>query len=55
MAWMVIGWALVLIGVTGFVVGLRRSRRNDEVERGLLLWMTLAWVGVALLVGTEIA
>jgi hypothetical protein len=54
MAWVVIGWVLVTIGVAGFVVGLRRSRRNDEVERGLFLWMTLAWVGVAVLVSTEV-
>jgi cbb3-type cytochrome oxidase subunit 1 len=55
MGWVVLGWVLVLVGVTGFVVGLRRSRHNDEVERGLFLWMTLAWVGVAVLVSAEVA
>jgi cbb3-type cytochrome oxidase subunit 1 len=40
----------VVVGVAGYVIGLRRSRRNDEVERGLVLWMVLAWAGVMALV-----
>jgi hypothetical protein len=50
----VLGWVALVVGVVGFVVGLRRSRRNDELERGLLLWMVLAWAGTAALVGAGI-
>ena len=44
----------VAVGVVGYVLGLRDSRRNDEPERGLVVWMVLAWVGVALLVASEV-
>lgn len=53
--WVVLAWVAVLVGVVGFALGLRDSRRNDDVERGLVVWMALAWLGVAALVGTEIA
>ena len=49
-----LAWVALVVGVAGFVIGLRRSRRNDEMERGLILWMVLAWAGVAWLVGSEI-
>jgi hypothetical protein len=50
-----VAWVALVIGVAGFVFGLRRSRRNDEVERGLVLWMVLAWLGVVWLVVSEVA
>lgn len=50
-----LGWVAVVLGVAGFVTTLRRSRRNDELARGLIVWMVLAWLGVAVLVGAEIA
>ena len=53
--WVVLAWLAVMLGVAGFVFELRRSRRNDELARGLFLWMALAWLGVAVLVGAEIA
>ena len=49
-----LGWVALVVGVVGFVVGLRRSRRNDELERGLVLWMVLAWAGTAAVIGTAI-
>ncbi|HEX3005808.1 MAG TPA: hypothetical protein VHO27_16460 [Angustibacter sp.] len=55
MAWvLVLGWAAVAVGVVGYVLGLRGSRRRDDTERGLLLWVVAAWLGVALLVGSEL-
>ena len=51
----VLAWIALVVGVAGFVVGLRRSRRIDEMERGLVLWMVLAWAGLVWLVGTELA
>jgi cbb3-type cytochrome oxidase subunit 1 len=53
--WVMLGWLALVVGVAGYVVGLRRSRRNDELARGLILWMALAWLGVAVLLGAEIA
>ena len=50
----VLAWVCLVVGVAGFAFGLRNSRRNDEVERGLGLWMTLAWVGVAALVAERV-
>ena len=50
----VLGWVALVVGVLGFVSGLRRSRRNDELERGLIVWMVLAWVGTAALIGVAI-
>ena len=50
----VLGWVALVVGVLGFVIGLRRSRRNDELERGLIVWMVLAWVGTAALIGVAI-
>lgn len=56
MAWVeVLAAAAVTVGVGGYVLELRRTRHNDERERGLLLWMTLAWAGVAAFVGTRTA
>ncbi|GAA2165183.1 hypothetical protein [Pedococcus bigeumensis] len=52
--WALLGWFAVVVGVTGFVAGLRTSRHNDELGRGMLIWAGLAWVGVAVLVGTEV-
>lgn len=49
-----LGWIALVVGVLGFVVGLRRSRRNDELERGLILWAVLAWAGTAALIGTAL-
>ena len=49
-----LGWVALVVGVVGFAVGLRRSRRNDELERGLLLWMVLSWAGTAAVIGTAI-
>lgn len=49
-----LGWVALVVGVVGYVVGLRWSRRNDELERGLLLWMGLAWAGTAVVIGTAI-
>ena len=49
-----LGWIALVVGVVGFVVSLRRSRRNDELERGLILWMALAWAGTAALIGTAV-
>jgi hypothetical protein len=49
-----LGWMALVVGVVGYVVGLRWSRRNDEVEPGLLLWMGLAWAGTAAVIGTAI-
>lgn len=53
--WVALAWVAVLVGVAGFALGLRDSRRNDDVERGLFVWMALAWSGVAALVGAEVA
>lgn len=50
-----LGWMALVLGVSGYVVGMRRSRRNDELARGLLLWVVLAWLGVAVLVGAKVA
>ena len=50
----VLGWAALVVGVLGFVVGLRRSRRNDELERGLVLWMVLSWAGTAAVIGSSL-
>lgn len=56
MTWVkVLAAAAVTVGVVGYVIGLRGSRRNDGPEEGLLTWMVLAWVGVALLVASELA
>ena len=49
-----LAWLALLVGVAGFVIGLRQSRRNDEVERGLVLWMVLAWGGVVTLVASRL-
>lgn len=50
-----VAWGALLLAVGGYVSGLRRSRHNDEVERGLVVWMVLAWVAVGCLVATEVA
>jgi len=50
----VLGWTALVVGVLGFVVGLRRSRHNDELEPGLVLWMVLAWAGTAALIGSAV-
>ncbi|WP_406831236.1 hypothetical protein ABEG17_00200 [Pedococcus sp. KACC 23699] len=56
MGWLkVLGGLAIVSGVLGYVVGLRDSRRNDEAERGLLAWMLLAWLGVAVLLVAELA
>jgi hypothetical protein len=56
MTWVkVLAAAAVTVGVAGYVIGLRGTRRNDEPEGGLVAWMVLAWAGVALLVASEIA
>lgn len=49
-----VAWVCLAVGVAGFVFGLRNSRRNDEVERGLALWATLAWAGVVALVAIRV-
>ncbi len=56
MEWvLVLGWLGVALGVGGFIVGLRNSYHNDDIEKGLLLWMVVAWTGVGLLIATEVA
>ncbi len=56
MGWLkVLGGLAIVSGVAGYVFGLRDSRRNDDVERGLLAWMLLAWAGVAVLLLAELA
>ena len=42
----------VAAGVGGYLVNLRHSRRNDENEKALLVWIVLAWLGLAVLVAT---
>jgi hypothetical protein len=56
MVWIKVATAMsIVLGVVGYVRGLRNSRRNDEAERGLVAWMVLAWVGIALLVVSEVS
>jgi len=56
MVWVnVLAFMSIAVGVVGYVLGLRGSRGNDELVRGLVVWMVLAWVGVALLVVSEVA
>ena len=51
MTWVeVLAVAAVVVGTVGYVLGLRSTRHNDEAERGLLLWVVLAGLGVATLV-----
>ena len=56
MGWMkVLAWSRVAVGVAGFWFGVRRSRSNDEVGDGLLAWVVVAWVGLVVLIGSEVA
>ena len=48
-------WAAVVVGVVGYVVNLRGSRRHDDVERGLLTWVVVAWAGVLVLVAERLS
>ena len=50
-----VAWVALLLAVGGYLFGLRRTRHNDEAERGLVVWMVLAWVAVGWLVASEIA
>lgn len=49
-----LAWITLVHGLAGFVIELRRSRWNDDLERGIVLWMVLVWAEGACLVGSEV-
>ena len=56
MVWLnVLAWAAIAVGVVGYLLGLRGSRYNDKLAPGLVVWIVLAWVGVAMLLVDGVA